>query len=372
VKSFLDDLRTAGVTDIESYFERRPEAVRRCAELTKIVDVNRASLALHGAANKDELLARLAETFTPESHETFRQKLVCLWKGRTEMAAEGVVKTLAGEFRRVTVSFSVCPGYEKSLGKVYASLIDVTERKRAETQAQERREELLHVSRLNTLGEMASGLAHELSQPLSAIVNHTEACIRRIASSQVDGAGIVRGLEKVADQAKRAGNILGRIRALAQRRPPRFAAVNVNEVVEDVIDLISWEVRHWEVTVKLKLGPALPAVYADRIQIEQVVLNLVRNAIEAMIAVEQRRRLLTVRTRAGGDGSVQVEVCDTGVGFPEDDADRIFQPFFTTKANGLGIGLSISRTIAEMHNGTLEAKRNVDCGSTLVLVLPIA
>ena len=247
---------------------------------------------------------------------------------------------------------------------------DIAERKRAETQAQERRAELLRIARLNTLGELASGLAHELSQPLSAVVNNTDACARRLASGQADTGAISRSLGKIADQAKRAGNILGRIRALAQRRPPQFASVDMNEVVHDVIDLLSWEARHKDVTVNLELDPALPVVWADGVQVEQVVLNLARNAIEAMSTMEQRPRRLTLRTMTRGTELIQVGVCDTGVGLPE-DLGRIFEPFFTTKVDGLGVGLSISRTIVEMHGGTLEARRNADGGSTFVLVLPV-
>ncbi len=249
---------------------------------------------------------------------------------------------------------------------------DIADRKHAEQQAQERQAELLHVSRLTTLGEMASGLAHELSQPLSAILNHASAGARRVTSGGADMDGITRSLEKIVDQAKRAGNILGRIRALAQRRPPRFASVDMNKVVKDVIDLISWEVRRRAVGIKLELAEGLPGIWADTTQMEQVVLNLARNAIEAMSTVEQRPHLLTVRTSADRHGQVQIEVCDTGMGLPKGDANRMFEPFFTTKTNGLGVGLSISRTIVEMHNGTLEAKRNADCGSTFVLALPVA
>jgi two-component system sensor histidine kinase TtrS len=249
---------------------------------------------------------------------------------------------------------------------------DIAERKRAEEQAQERQAELLHVSRLNTLGEMASGLAHELSQPLSAILSHANACARRIASSQLDIGAIERSLEKVVGQAERAGNILGRIRALAQRRPPRFSSVDMNETVRSVADLTASEVRHAGVDVRLELDEGLPLLRADMVQIEQVLLNLVRNAIEAMHLPGQTPRLLTIRTRATESGTVQVEVCDTGAGLPAADANRIFEPFFTTKANGLGVGLSISRTIVEMHYGTLEARQNADSGSTLVLTLPVA
>jgi signal transduction histidine kinase len=245
------------------------------------------------------------------------------------------------------------------------------EPKRMTPEAVQRQEELLHVLRVNTLGEMASGLAHELSQPLSAILNSAGACAQRTTSGQADMKGILRSLEKISDQAKRAGNILGRIRALAQRHPPEFTAVDVNEIVRNVVDLTSWEMKLKQVRVKLELCPKLPSIWADAVQIEQVVLNLARNAIEAMSVVEEGKRLLTIRTQTDGGGRIRVEVSDTGVGLPEGDVNRIFEPFFTTKTSGLGIGLSISRVIVETHNGTLEARRNTERGSTLVLGLPV-
>jgi len=372
VKSLLDGLRSQGVTDIESHLNEHPDVLRQCVELVRVNDVNRAAVRMHRAAGKDELLRDLGAVFTPESYGAFQRELLCLWNGGLEMTTDGVVQTLNGEPRYVNLYWSVIPGHERTLSRVLVSIIDNTERQLAERQAQERQAELLHVSRLNTLGEMASGLAHELSQPLSAIVNHASASARRITSGGADVKGIARSLEKIEVQAKRAGNILGRIRALAQRRPPQFASVDMNEVVKNVVDLISWEARRKEVGIKLVLAEGLPSIRADTTQMEQVVLNLARNAIEAMSAVGQRPRILTIKTRTGGDGQIQVEVSDTGVGLPEDSVSHIFEPFFTTKADGLGVGLSISRTIVEMHNGTLEAKRNTDCGSMFVLALPVA
>jgi PAS domain S-box-containing protein len=296
--------------------------------------------------------------------------------GHAPVIRELVVPVFRGD--RITAILGVGNkprDYTEGDVEIVSSLADLTwdiaERKRAEKQAEERQAELLYVSRLNTLGEMASGLAHELSQPLSAILSHANACARRIASSQLDIGAIERSLEKVVGQAERAGNILGRVRALAQRRPRRFSSVDMNETVRSVVDLTASEARHAGIEVRLELNEELPLICADMVQIEQVLLNLVRNAIEAMHLPGQTRHLLTIRSGARGSETVQIEVCDTGVGLPEADANRVFEPFFTTKANGLGVGLSISRTIVEMHDGALEARRNADCGSTLVLALPV-
>jgi len=249
-------------------------------------------------------------------------------------------------------------------------LQDVTERRQAQERIKQREAELLHVSRLSALGEMAAGLAHELNQPLSAILNYGTACIQLASSAAPDVARIARNVEKITGQAERARDVMGRIRAFAQRRRPRLTPVDLNEAVAAAVDLFSWETRQAGVAVDLEPADDLPLVRADIIQIEHVLLNLARNAIEAMHDVAPDSRRLTIRTATGAERTVRVEVSDTGVGLPPQEADHVFDAFFTTKADGLGIGLSISRTIVEMHSGALEARQNAGPGTTFVLVLP--
>ncbi len=251
-------------------------------------------------------------------------------------------------------------------------LEDRTEQEQAEHQARQRELELLHVARLSTLGEMASGLAHELSQPLSAIVNYSTACAQLGAVDRPDLQRIVKNIHRITEQAERARDIMVRIRELAQRRRPRLASVDVNRVIANVLDLLSWQIRQKGIDLNPDLDDRLPAARADVVQVEQVLVNLTRNAIEAMEQTPLQHRRLTIRTGSGEGGAVRIEVSDTGVGIPRDEPDRIFDAFFTTKADGLGIGLSISRTIVEMHEGTLQAGRNAEGGSTFVVVLPRA
>lgn len=253
---------------------------------------------------------------------------------------------------------------------VLLCLEDRTEQEQAEQRARQRELELLHVARLSTLGEMASGLAHELSQPLSAIVNYSTACVQLGSADQPDLQRIVKNIQRITEQAERARDIMVRIRELAQRRRPRLASVDVNRVIANVLDLLSWQIRQKGIDLNPDLDDRLPAARADVVQVEQVLVNLTRNAIEAMEQTPLQHRRLTIRTGSGEGGAVRIEVSDAGVGIPRDEPDRIFDAFFTTKADGLGIGLSISRTIVEMHKGTLNATRNPESGSTFVLVLP--
>ncbi len=248
---------------------------------------------------------------------------------------------------------------------------DVTDRRDAEKEAQDRQAELLHVSRLTTLGEMASGLAHELNQPLSAILNYGAACSHLASAGQPDLQRIAKNIERIVNQADRAKDIMGRIRDFAQRRQVSWSVVDLNRAATSVIDLLSWEIRQKGIQADLKLDDQLPPTWADAIQIEQVLLNLVRNAIEAMDEPEVEVRNLTIRTRASRAGTTLIKISDTGIGLPAESPERVFDAFFSTKKEGLGIGLSISRTIMEMHNGSLEATSNVDGGSTFIMRLPI-
>ncbi len=243
------------------------------------------------------------------------------------------------------------------------------ERNRLQSRIGERQAALLHLGRLSVLGEMASGIAHELNQPLAAILTHGDACLRLTSAPAPDMRRIGRNLREILAQGERAGVIIRRMRALAQGRPSRFGAVDLNDVVRNAIALVRWDLSQNETTLRLELAEGLPPAYVDAIQIEQVLLNLIRNAIEAMRHGEAGPRILTLRT-AASDGRMSVEVRDTGVGLPRAQEERIFEPFFTTKPDGLGLGLWLCRAIVEGHRGALVARSNPDSGATFLLTLP--
>ncbi|HSV99061.1 MAG TPA: PAS domain S-box protein [Sedimentisphaerales bacterium] len=230
---------------------------------------------------------------------------------------------------------------------------DITEQKQAERKAEQRQAQLLHVSRLSTLGEMASGFAHELNQPLSSIMSFASACLRSVQKGDFDSEKLVTNLERIVAQSSRAGDIIRRIRAFAQRRPPQLQAVTLNECVRDVLGLLQSNIRSAGVDVALDLSEDLPTILADPVQLEQVLVNLMRNAIEAMQGADSPLRRLAVRTFRPSWDLVAATVSDTGPGMDAQTMSQVFDPFFTTKDNGLGIGLSISRSIVESHRGHL-------------------
>ena len=248
-----------------------------------------------------------------------------------------------------------------------AMSVDVTERKQAEEADRRHQAELTHVLRLATMGEMAAGLAHEINQPLAAIVNYARGCARRLRAAGVEGDEILGAVDRIGDEALRAGDIIRRLRRLVRKEAPRQESFDLNAVVGDVIELFGPECRELAIAVDVRLAEDLPEIFADPIQIEQVVLNLVRNGIEAMADIDASRRLTLATAKA--DSAVELVVEDTGPGLNALQSERVFDAFFTTKDHGLGMGLSISRTIAESHRGKLIAEPCAN-GARFRLTLP--
>ena len=247
---------------------------------------------------------------------------------------------------------------------------DITERKHAEEEARQHQAHLAHVLRLNTMGEMAAGLAHEINQPLGAIANFAQGCTRRLRGGAIDAAGLLPIVEEIANEALRAGEIIRRLRDLVRKEGPQQAAVDLGALIRESTRIIEPEALHSGIRVELTVPPDLPHVTCDSIQIEQVLLNLLLNGVEAVRASDSGERSLTITAATAGAACVQVAIRDSGGGVPDPPAD-VFKPFFSTKPNGLGMGLSISRSIIEAHGGRLWAARNADHGSTFRFTLPL-
>jgi signal transduction histidine kinase len=257
------------------------------------------------------------------------------------------------------------------LGYVNIYSLDITQRKKADEQLRQTRTGLEHAARLITAGEMAAGLAHELNQPLCAIVNYANAASRLIKTKGIEQDRLITVLNDVATQADRASEIIRRLRRLVKKRQPKQSSVNINEIVEEVIKLEHAEALEQGIEVLTELAENIQSVMADDIQIQQVILNLMRNGFEAMSQTPPENRRLTIRTSAVDRDKIEVAVCDNGKGISEDTAERIFDSFFSTRDEGLGVGLSLSRSIIESHGGKIWAEPNADCGAILRFTLPV-
>ena len=251
------------------------------------------------------------------------------------------------------------------------AVTDVTARKRAEAELHEAQTNLAHVTRVTALGELAASIAHEVNQPLAAVVANAAACLRwlnRAAPDLNEARGAVRS---IISDGNRAGEVIQRVRALVNKTTGQMAPLDINQAVNEVIDLVQHELQSQLVSLQLDLAAALPPVVADRVQLQQVILNLVVNGIEAMQPVTDKPRELVIRTRQDDAGQILVTVTDCGVGVATEDAERLFDAFYTTKASGMGMGLSICRSIVEAHRGRLSMSRNVGPGTTFQFTLPL-
>jgi PAS domain S-box-containing protein len=249
---------------------------------------------------------------------------------------------------------------------------DVTERKRAEMAWQDAREALSRATRLTVMGELSASIAHEINQPLSAIITNGQACERFLGFSPPDLDEVKDAVGEIVRDGRRASEVLSRIRAMSKNSAPERGKVDVNRAIAEVLALTRDELHRHRVSVLTELHPNLPVIMADRVQLQQVVLNLVMNGIDAMRAVMDRPRKLTVRSQLNDQGNVIVNVADSGVGLDPANRDRIFDSFFTTKPEGMGMGLAISNTIIQAHNGQLWAESGSPFGAVFGFTLPLA
>jgi PAS domain S-box-containing protein len=263
--------------------------------------------------------------------------------------------------------------------RVFTGFIrDISERKQAEeirNQAQKATQtmqaELARVSRLTTMGELAASIAHEVNQPLTAVLNNSNACLRLLANQNLQPDVLRQALEEIVADGARASAIIARIRAFIKKAPVEKNRLDVNEVIGEVLAMTGHGFEENRIVLKSELAQALPPVLGDRVQLQQVLLNLIMNGVEAMSTVTDRPRLLWVQSRIDESGDVLIAVRDSGTGLGL-EADRVFDPFFTTKANGMGMGLSISRSLIEGHGGRLWATPNSPQGAVFSLTLQIA
>src|SRR5215472_14466129 len=247
---------------------------------------------------------------------------------------------------------------------------DLTERQQTEARLQELQSELVHMSRLTAMGEMASALAHELNQPLSAIANYMKGSRRLLENHQDQSAGLLRdAMDKAAEQALRAGDIIRRLRDFVARGESERRVEDVKKLIEEASALALVGAKDKGVRVRFAFAPRLNYVLADKVQVQQVLLNLIRNAIDAMESVPKRE--LVVATSAAPNNMVEISVTDTGGGITPEIADQLFQPFVTTKTHGMGVGLSISRTIIESHGGAIAHRPNPAGGTIFTFTLPV-
>jgi PAS domain S-box-containing protein len=336
----------------------------------RIIEANQAFLDIVGYTREDLVSGRLRWTeLTPADWRDADEQAI------EELKAAGTVQPREKEyFRKDGSRVPVLVGattFDNRREEGVAFVLDLTERKHVDEALRDAQTNLAHVMRITTLGELTASIAHEVSQPLAAVTANAEACLSWLSRGTPDLEAARRSVEWIIDDGKRANEVIRRVRALAKKAGIEKVPLDVNDVVRETIALVQRELTSHRVSLQTKLAPALPMILVDRVQLQQVIINLVMNGIEAMQAVADRPRELKIRSGQDEAHQVHVSVTDCGVGISAENADRLFNAFFTTKTSGMGMGLSICRSIVEAHDGRLWATANVPYGATFQFTLPV-
>jgi C4-dicarboxylate-specific signal transduction histidine kinase len=304
-----------------------------------------------------------------EERLMFHQRLEAAVRERSEFAYEYRIMLPDGSKKYVR---SVAQPFVNAAGALeyIGVLVDVTDQRRGEDALRDAQADLARVARLTTMGELAASIAHEVNQPLMAIATNAETCLAWLAHDKPDLEEVRQAAERIVRNSHRAAEIIRTIRALARKSSPEMMPLDLNEAIAEVLNLMQGELRRHDILLETELRAGLEPVVGDRVQLQQVVLNLVVNGIEAMSSVTDRPHILRVNSFADAGGGVLVEIADTGVGIEQTNIDRMFDAFFTTKPNGIGMGLSICRSIIEAHGGRLWASANGACGSVFRFTVP--
>jgi len=346
------------------------------------IDDHGTVLSFNPAAEKifgytaDEVIGRNVKMLMPPPYRELHDNFIVSYLSTGVQKVIGSRREVVGR-RKNGTTFPMEVGvseFHEGGGHRFTGIVrDIAERKQAEEQVRQRQAELAHVLRVSTMGELASGLAHELNQPLSAVANDVEACAAYVRSGDTTADSLLELLEHAASEALRAGEIVHHLREFVEKREPQLAVLDLRDLVRSVARLLEPELRQHRITLRLDPAPAALPICADGVQIEQVLVNIVQNAIDAILEAGGDQKEVGVRISQNEDGMAEIAVHDTGTGLSAGVAERIYEPFFTTKPHGLGMGIPISRSIIEAHHGRLSMAPRADglSGTTVRLVLPL-
>lgn len=367
--SLLDRLKESE-NRLRAIIESEPECVKLLDAEGRLVEINPAGLSLVDACCLEDVIGKpIYDTVAPEYVDIYKEQVHRVFAGES-VAFEFRVITLSG--RETWHQSHACPLRDAS-GRIAAYLSvtrDISMRKQAEDQAQRHQAELARVARMSAIGEMATGIAHELNQPLAAIANFSRGSIRRLQADNLTHEEIRSVLDEISIQAERAGEVLRHVRDFARKRNSLPRPVQMNTLIASAARLTEHEVRQHGATILLELDDSLPAANVDPIMVEQMLCNLIRNAVEAMAQADSPQRRIVIRTCQSSDGCIEVETSDSGPGISEDIVQRVFDQFFSTKPEGMGMGLSISRSIIETYGGRLWVETAPGCGASFHFRIP--
>ncbi|MDG3439088.1 two-component system sensor histidine kinase NtrB [Nitrospirillum amazonense] len=367
VQSTLAILKAQGVTDVGAYLAANPELVLEYRKSHRFVDANEAVLRLFGASSKAQFM-EIAPQLLPASLESNVRVYQTLMEGNLTAQGERVLHTLDGRVVPIIWRATLPPSGDASRILFYA--FDVTDQKRAQEALMDARVDLAHAARVSTVGELSASIAHDVAQPLAAISASASAAERWLVREEPSVDRALNGLYQIRQNAQRANDVVGRIKTFLRKAPKRNTA-SIDALIRDALELIQSEAHRFNVKVCTALEPSLPPIRVDEVEVKQVVINLALNAMQAMVNAGTKDRLLTVTvTDKPHDRAVEVQVRDNGPGIAQDIIGRIFEPFFSTKADGMGLGLVICKSIVNSHGGDLTVVSVDNLGTVFRFTLP--
>lgn len=351
-------------------FESAPECIKIQAADGTIIDMNPAGLKLIDARRREDIVGKSAYGYIArECRPKYAELTERVFRGETA-SLEFRLVGFAGTERWLETHAVPLRDPDGRITALLGLTRDVTDRHNAEEHERQHRIAIARLLRMHSMGEMATTIAHELNQPLTAIVNYARGAVRRLQAAERGAPGpVIESLEAASREAERAARIIRNIRNFLRKQPTPQERCDLNAIVASALALMQPELRRQDIRSHVALADGLPGVDVVPIEIEQVIVNLTRNAIEAMACTSGRDRRLTIATRKAGAASAEVALGDTGPGLPPEAGD-VFDPFVTTKADGLGMGLAITRSIVDAHGGRIWVERSSPQGTTLVFSLP--
>lgn len=356
VGPMLRALRATGPIDLRRYFSEHPQFVREMMRVTRVSRVNEQTIALFGAGDPAALKGSVEPFWPMESSQVFADSVIAAVTQAPSHFAETRLQAIDG--RPLDVLFTACFTAEAvRKGLLLVGILDISERVAARAAMERMQADLAHASRVSILGELTASIAHEINQPLAAISTNAEAGLRWLGRAEPDIEEVNALTARIVADARRAADIIDRIRRIAMRGSPQRVPLQVNDVIDEALRLLRHEFTAQGIQLHVDAAADLPPVHADRVQLQQVLVNLCVNALQAMTKADLPQRTLRLRSRCSEthDG-IQIEVEDSGPGVPAEQRQQVFDPLFTTRPGGMGMGLRICRSIIEAHGGTIHVR----------------
>lgn len=370
VAEVLSSLRGMGVSSVADYLQQDPQFTNRCAALITTTDVNEATLELMGAHRREEILGQLLR-FLPAGREALVGVLQALLEGRQRYEGPGTILRIDGRERTVLLGLTF-PEEGPGLSRVITSVVDITEREETQEALTAARAELARAARASTVGALSASIAHELNQPLGAVVMNAQTCLRWLHRDPPDINSAVRAAERIARDGMRASELVHKTRGMLVKGSGQEELIDARQFIEEVLALLDREIMASGARIVLHVQPGTPRIRASRVEMQQVLINLIGNALQAMADRPRASREVVLLVDAPNPERVLISVADRGTGIAEDVLPKLFDPFFTTKVDGMGLGLAICRGTVEAAGGSLTARNRDGGGAVFECLLPAA